>query len=61
MANYLFIELDYQVVKGKVDQTDSSVSFTSKQLVPRAFGKCMEFIIDLETIILLLVLCFASK
>ena len=42
MANCIFIELDYQVVKGKVDQADSSASSTINQLVPRALGKCMD-------------------
>lgn len=59
MVNFLFIDLDYEVVKGKVDETDGSGSFKNKQLVTRALGKCMKFIIEIFMLLLLLV--FSSE
>ena len=57
MVNFLFIDLDYEVAKGKVNETDGSRSFKNKQLVTRALGKCMKFIIEM----LLLLLAFSSE
>ena len=59
MVNFLFIDLDYLVVNGKVDETDGSGSFKHKQLVTRALGKCIKFI--MEIFMLLLLLVFSSE
>ena len=61
MVNFLFIDLDHQVAEDKVDETDGSESFKNKQLVTRALGKCMKFIIEIFMFNLLLLLVFSSE